>query len=194
MAEISDAALAEYQQAHALLKALHDDSAVSVDFQKLVKRKFPNASTPTLDIVNRANEEAEALKKKADELGGGLSKKIDDFLAAQAKKEEDASVEAFSTQIERIVKDRGYTEDGRKAFLEMMKERSIQNPEDAAVIFESRQPKPAAQPRQFSSRMNFVSPDGKDDESFKRLMDDPDQWMGDELTAAIEETRVANEE
>ena len=50
------------------------------------------------------------------------------------------------------------------------------------------QPKVKAAPKQFSSRMAFVSPDGKDDESFKELMNDPDQWMSDELTAAIAES------
>ena len=34
-------------------------------------------------------------------------------------------------------------------------------------------------------RNAFVSPDGKDDESYKQLMADPEQWMGDQLLNII---------
>lgn len=188
MAEINDSELAELQQARNLLKSLYDDNAVGFKFRKLVKEKYPNASIPELQAVQQAEELGTGLTKRVDEMSAGAMKKIDDFLAARAKEREDADVEKFSQRIDKIAKDRGYTKEGTEKLLGLMKERGIQNPEDAAVIFETTQPKASKTPRQFSSRMAFVSPDGKDDESFKQLMADPDQWMGDQLMTAIAES------
>ncbi len=185
MAEISDAALAELQQAHALLKSLYSDSGVGMDFRKIVKKAFPKASIPELEAVEHTEALGTKLSEKFAEAEKTLTGKIDAFLDARKKEREDADVETFSTRIHAIAKDRGYTEDGTKKLLELMKERGIQDPEDAAIIFESRQPKAPAKPRSFSSRMAFVTPDDKDDEAYKRLMADPEQYMVDELLTAI---------
>ena len=93
-----------------------------------------------------------------------------------------------------MVKERGYTEEGQKKLIELMKTKGIREPEDAAIIFETMQPKVKTAPKQFSSRMAFVSPDGKEDESFKQLMGDTDQWFGDEFANALEELKSQREE
>jgi hypothetical protein len=36
--------------------------------------------------------------------------------------------------------------------------------------------------------MNFLSPEGEGDESFKELMRDPEQWMVDQLMSAVPAT------
>ena len=187
MAEINDAELLELRQAHGLLKALYADGAVGIDFKKLVKRKFPQASIPDLEAVVKVDELGGTLGKKFDELSKGITEKVDGFLNARTKERQDEDVAVFAAKIDKISKDRGYTEEGQKKLLELMKERNIANPEDAAIIFEARQPKTPAKPRAFSSRMAFVSPDGKDDASFKALMDDPEQWMMDEMYTALGE-------
>ena len=185
MAEINDAELGELRQAHALLKSLYADQAVGIDFKKLVKKKFPTASIPDLDAVVKVDELSGTLGKTVEALGKTLNDKIDGFLNARAKEKEDQDVAVFAGKIEKISKERGYTKEGTEKLLEMMKERGIGDPDDAVVIFEARQPKPAPTPRQFSSRMDFVSPSVKDDESFKALMDDPEQWMMDEMTNSL---------
>ena len=184
MPEISDAALAEYQKAHGLMKALYDDSAVGMDFRKIVKAKFPNASMPELDAVKRTEELSSGINKNFEMLGIGLNKKIDGFLEDRRKEQEEIAVNAFSEKIEKLTKERGYTREGQEKLLTLMQERGIHDPEDAAVIFESRQPK-TPKSRQFSSRMNFISPDDKDDEKFKQLMADPEQFMVDEMMTAL---------
>ncbi len=170
MPEISDAALAELQQAHSLLKALHSDSKIGFDFRKMVKQKFPNASIPELEVLG-----------KTEEFGANLEKKLDDFLKAQEKKELDGKVRDFDTRLKKIAKDRGYTEEGEKKLLEIMATTGVQTPEDAVILFEARQPKDSAKPRQFSSRMQFIEKQGKDDADFDNLMNDPEQWMADQL-------------
>lgn len=181
MPEITEAELLEFKQAHALLKALYADSAVGIDFRKIVKKKFPTASIPDLEAVTRTEELGTGIEKKFEELGKGLNEKIDGFLKARDKERQDNDVAAFSAKIEKISKDRGYTEEGTAKLLELMKEHGIGDPDDAVVIFESRQPKRTPKPRQYSSRMNFVMPDDKEDQSFKDLMADPEQWMVDQL-------------
>lgn len=190
MAEISDAALAELTQAHTLLKSLYADQTVGFDFRKIVKKKYPQASIPELDAVVKTEALAGDFEKKFGELGEGLTKKIDAFLDDRKKEREDAEVDRFSERLTRIVKDRGYTKEGEEGLLKVMKECGIHNPEDAAIIFEAGQPKQTTKPRQHTSRMNFVSPEGKDDESFKKLMADPEQWMVDEMYTALAENEA----
>ncbi|MGH7971283.1 MAG: hypothetical protein ACREIC_21400, partial [Limisphaerales bacterium] len=67
----------------------------------------------------------------------------------------------------------------------LMKDRGIQNPEDAAVLFDASQPKAKGKPRSFTTRMPFVSPEGEKDEKFEQLMANPEQFMMDEMTAAL---------
>src|ERR1700757_206012 len=188
MAEISDAALAELQQAHQLLKSLYDDSAVGFDFRKMVKKKFPNASIPELQALEKTEELGTGLEKKFEEMKTAATKKIDDFLEERRKEKEQAQVDAFAERFEKIVKERGYTKEGREKVLQLMKDDGIQNPEHAVLIFEANQPKPDPKPREFSSRMSFISPDDKDDANFKKLMEDPDQFMVDEMLASFDES------
>lgn len=185
MAEISDAALAELTQARNLLKSLYDDAGEGMNFRKLVKKVYPKAAIPELDAIVQVEAAGGELNKKFEEMSKGVSDKIDKFLTDRQKEQEDAQVADYQARFDRIVKDRGYTEDGQKKLIELMKAKGIREPEDAAIIFESTQPKVKAAPKQFSSRMAFVSPDGKEDESFNQLMADPDQWMGDQLMTAI---------
>ena len=189
--ELDEAQYQELAQAHALLKSLYADQTVGFDFRKIVKKKYPSASIPELDAVVKTEALAGDFEKKFGELGETLSNKIDSFLNERKKERENEDVEKFAGRIKRIVKDRGYTQEGEEGLLKTMKERGISNPEDAAIIFEAGQPKAAPKPRHHTSRMNFVSPEGKDDESFKKLMADPEQWMVDEMYAGLAEAGEA---
>jgi len=182
---MSPEAFDENIRARNLLKSLYDDSAVGFDFRKIVKKKYPDASMPELESVQHVENLGTDLNKRFEELATGTTKKIDEFLDARQKEKDEAALRDYQTRFEKVVKDRGYTEDGEKKLLEMMKTKNIRDPEDAAILFESMQPKTPKPARQFSSRMNFVSPDNKDDEGFARLMEDPEQFMVDEMLNAL---------
>src|SRR4029077_19770030 len=111
MAEINDAELAELRQAHTLLKSLYADNAVGFDFRKLVKKKFPSASMPELEAVEKTEQLGEGVKKQLEELGSNLTKKIDGFLEERKKERQEADVNAFSERVRTIVKERGYTKE-----------------------------------------------------------------------------------
>ena len=193
MAEITDAQLAELQQSHALLKSLYADSAVGFDFKKLIKKKYPNAVMPDLDAVVKTEELGTGLTEKFAEIEKTLTGRIDAFLGDRKKERDEQDVNRFADRVNEIKKARGYTDEGVEKLLTTMKERGIQNIDDAVIIFETNQPKPKTTPKSYSTRMDFVSPDGKDDESFKQLMADPEQWMGDQLLSAIHADASAEE-
>lgn len=185
MAEVADNELNELRQAHALLKSMYADAGVGFDFRKLVKKKFPQADIPELTAIEKTTELGTELEKKMAAAETAFSKKIDDFLTARAKEKEDQQVESFAATVQRIAKDRGLTKEGVDKVLELQKETGVRNFEDAVVLFESKQPKAAPKPREFSSRMQFVIPEGKDDASFNKLMSDPEQWMQDEMLSVL---------
>ena len=189
MAEINDAELAELRKLQAFHRSLYDDQAVGMDFRKLIRKKYPQASIPELDALAKAEETGTALEKKVEEMSKGVTEKIDKFLTDRQKEQEDGQVAAYQARFDKIVLERGYTEDGQKKLIELMKGKGIRDPEDAVILFESTLPKEKLSPKQFSSRMQFVSPDGKEDESFKRLMEDPDQWAADEMYASFAESK-----
>lgn len=185
MPDITEAELAELKKAHALLKELYADGSVGMDFRKIVKKKYPDAVIPELDAVNAVEKAGTDFEKKISELSSGVSKKLDEFLAARAKEKEDADVATFEKRVKDIVKERGYTKEGEEGLLKLMKDKGINDPNDAAILFEAGQPKVKAK-RSFSTRMNFVTPENKDDADFKRLMDDPEQFAADALVEAID--------
>ena len=194
MAEINDAELAELRKLQAFHKSLYDDNTVGMKFRKLIREKYPQASIPELDALEAAEKSGSSIEKKFEELSKGATEKIDKFLSDRQKEQDDAAVAAYQARFDKMVKERGYTEEGQKKLIELMKTKGIREPEDAAIIFETMQPKVKTAPKQFSSRMAFVSPDGKEDESFKQLMGDTDQWFGDEFANALEELKSQREE
>ena len=185
MADISDAELAELRKAHNLLLSLHGDAETSIELQKLVNKKFPKAKSAELAAVERIEAAETNIGKKAEESNAEVRKMVQDLIDERKKEKEEAQIESFQARVTRVAEERGYTKEGTDKLLEVMKERGISNPEDAAVIFESRQPKPKPEYKPHSTRMNFISPDSKDDPDFKRLMDDPEQYMVDEMLSAI---------
>ncbi len=194
MAEINDAELAELRKLQAFHKSLYDDNSVGMEFRKLIRKKYPQASIPELDALEAAEKSGSSIEKKFEELSKGATEKIDKFLSDRQKEQDDSAVAAYQARFDKMVKERGYTEEGQKKLIELMKTKGIREPEDAAIIFETMQPKVKTAPKQFSSRMAFVSPDGKEDESFKQLMGDTDQWFGDEFANALEELKSQREE
>lgn len=183
--EIDDKEVENLRRASNLLQALYADPGLSVEFQRIVKKKFPNAQTPTLDVIEAGSKAQSDLKAEIEKLSKDVSGKIDGFLEARKKEQEEAQVNAFADRFGKVVKDRGYTKEGEEKLLAIMKERGIQNPEDAAILFEASQPKETRKPRPFSTRMDFVSASGEKDEALEKLLSDPEQYMMDELTSAL---------
>jgi hypothetical protein len=184
---LTKAQVAELKKANDLLQALHGDAATSLQFKKLVKSKFPNWSDPELDAAEKIAAAREEVSKGASEEITEVKKMLQEIRDERKKEQEDNKVGKFKEKIEEVRQSYGYTEEGMQKVLELMDQRGITDPEDAAIIFEKRQPKQPAEHKPYSSRMAFVQANGKEDQSFKNLMADPDQWMEDEFRNILRE-------
>jgi hypothetical protein len=187
MPEIEDGQLNELKRAAAILKELSADNATGIELKKLMKKKWPTWNDPELAALEEISKAEEKVGKAADEKMSKVEKMVNDLIAERAKEKEEAGVDAFKKRLDKVREDYGYTEEGVSKILEVMKERGITNPEDAAIVFEKNQPAPAAERKPYTTRMQFVRPDGKEDQSFKDLMADPEQWAVDEMFAALRE-------
>jgi hypothetical protein len=187
MAEIDDGQLAEFKRAAAILKELSADNATGIELKKLMKKKWPTWSDPELDALEVVTKAEEKIGKRADDSVAELKTMLQSVIDERKKEKEDSTVEAFKKRLDKVRDDYGYTEEGVNKILEVMKDRGIQNPEDAAIIFEKNQPAPVAEHKPYTTRMAFVRPDGKDDQSYKDLMTDPEQWAVDEMYASLRE-------
>ena len=189
MAELSDEQVAELQKADKLLRALYSDNTTGIALKKLIKQKFPDAVMPELDALKSVEDAEERVAKKANEGVAEVKKMVEDMLADRKKEKEDGRVDDFKKRIAKVVKDRSYTEDGEKKLLEIMQSRNIEDPDDAAIIFEARTPKESVAPRSYSTRWNPIVSEGKDDQDFNNLMADPEQWMMDQMYADIDKAK-----
>jgi hypothetical protein len=187
MADVDDNELSELKRAAAILKELSADGDTGIELKKLMKKKWPKWKDAELEALEQVASAEEKIGKVAEEKMSKVEKMVTDLIAERAKEKEEAGVDAFKRRLDKVREDYGYTEEGVSKILDLMKDRGITNPEDAAIIFEKHQPAPAAEHKPYTTRMNFVRPDGKDDQSFKDLMADPEQWAVDEMFAALRE-------
>lgn len=174
MAEIADADLLSLRQAKELLEQLYQDGETSTELKRLVRKKFPKANIPELDVMDSTAKQLAAMSERLDK------RDADD---AEARKKADEA--AFEQSIDVVVKQRGYTDEGRKKLLDIMQSKKVYDPEIAANEFDRQQPKVAQQPKGYSGRISFLEKQGKDDASFDQLVNDPEGWMIENMTREI---------
>jgi len=157
------------QSARMLLDQLMTNPKTKREIQKLVKTLHPNVVTdeelaePTLAPMRAELDELKAFKKKYEDdiIDGSFNKKFDQL------------------------KQDGWTEDGIEKLKDLMLKRQIPDVDAAAALFERQNPpaKPLA-PAILSNDWNIGD---KDDEKFKRLLDDPDRFGRDEAAKVLTE-------
>ena len=170
--------LALLSAGHKMLESLYADPEKGLEFKRLIKGKFPQASVPDLEAVS-------AVEKLLKPLTERMDKRDED----EKKRAEEGQVRDLQGRFDKVAKDHGLTEDGQKKLLSIMKDRNIGHPEDAIVIFERDIPKPAKGSKPYSSRMSFVASEGEKDTEFTKLMTDPDAFMVDGMVTALNEMK-----
>jgi hypothetical protein len=173
MPMISDEDYRRLTGAHVLLDQLMTSPKTKRDIQKLVKAVHPNVVTdddlaePTIAPLRQELEDLKAFKKKY----------------------EDSQIEnQFSSSFKRL-QDDGWTEDGIEKLKKLMVDRQIPDVDAAAALFEKQNPPARPLPVAVQSRDWNIG--DKDDDKFKRLLDDPDRFARDEAAAVL--TEVAQE-
>ena len=170
---LTDEQYARLNGAHTLLDQLMVSPKTKRDLQKLVKAVHPNVVTddelaePTIAPLRAELEELKSFKKKY----------------------EDSQIEnQFSSAFKRL-QDDGWTEDGVEKLKKLMVDRQIPDVDAAAALFEKQNPPARALPPAVQSRDWSIG--DKDDDKFKRLLDDPDRFARDEAAKVL--TEVAQE-
>ena len=129
MAEIDDGELKALRSAHALMDQLMRDPKTRPYQEKLIKAKFPNVTT---------SEDDPRVQQMR-----GLSKKVDGFLETQERKEIQNRLDAGFAKL----RDKyDYTDEGIEKIKKIMVERKIPDPEDAAAVFQARNPPKQQEP------------------------------------------------
>lgn len=186
---LTKAQFAEIQKAQAVLKELLTDSSTSLDLKRMMKKKHPEWNDPELEAAEKIAAAKAEVGKEATDSVAEVKKMVQDLLDERKKDKDESALNDFKSRVNKVREDYGYTEEGMNKVLEVMKERGITEPEDAAIIFEKRAPKPAPEHKPYTGRMSFVSPSSKDDPNFNKLMNDPEQFMVDEMFASLRESK-----
>lgn len=137
--EVDEEDFLRSQKLRATVERVMSDPDAAVLVEQAIKKIDPNAKTPRLDARKTQTEPVDALRKEMSE-----------FIAAQNKqnsdREEKAQRDALTARVEAgFVKLRqdGYNPEGIKKIEELMEQKGLLDPLDAAIIFERMHP-PAA--------------------------------------------------
>lgn len=174
------------QRAMTLLNKMWDRP----DFQKIAKEVDPTVRTPA-DVAEpfvapiRAELDAERTRTTV------LTDRIDKFIAGQTEMAEDAK---FRSKLGDTQSKYRLTDDGMNDVMALMKERQIADPEAAAALWQSNQPKPkvslgsslspsSMQPSEIMAGSRYGGGAIMSEDSMKLLNTKPLDWM---TAAAIE--------
>ncbi len=180
------------QRAKTLHDTLYSHAEVGADYQRAMKKVYPNTRT-TADI-------AEPYVKPLQEKLEATQKQLDEFIAAQVKAREDgdkASKQAsFDAAWAQTVKDHELTEEGQEALIKHMQTVGIADPEAGALHYFHKNPKPAAPvapssiaPAGWGRDMGILH--DPSDTDAKSLIANPEEWADREAAAVLTDVRRA---
>lgn len=166
---LTDEQYARLNGAHTLLDQLMVSPKTKRDLQKLVKTVHPNVVTDdeaVEPLMAPMREELNALKKWRQD-------------------REDAEIEgSFNSRFSALQKD-GWTEDGIEKLKQLMVKENTPSVDAAVALFEKQNPPARELPPAIQSRDWNIG--DKDDDKFKRLLDDPDRFARDEAAKVLNE-------
>jgi hypothetical protein len=179
-------ALDQMYRAHTLHSTLHADPNVRTHYERLIKHKYPATQT-TDDMAAPYVKRIDETDSRIKALEESLAKEKEENLAARRQSD-------FNGQWDQAVKDHDMTAEGEEALAKFMKDRSLQDPESAALLYFKHNPKPAS-PQDGGGLMPKtwgIGPlPGEDPESSKMLMENPERWADQEAANVINEMRSA---
>ena len=187
MAEISDAELATLQRAKSLLDTLYSDGDMGMDFKRMLKKKFPDARIPELDIVDKERKAIDEKINPIAEENKKLKERLEKWETDQRNKEEEGALKATLSDVQ---KKYGFTEEGMQKVIARMKDKNNPDAESAAAFIKSQEPKPQTikSSNYLPQDMNlFGSSQKSDDESIKALHMDPRKWQDNEIASILNE-------
>jgi hypothetical protein len=187
MVEVDEEQLLRDQNLRKLVEKVMADPEAAVLVEQAVKKIDPNAKTPKLDARKAVVEPVDQLRKE-----------MADFIKAQNEDREKRDAEAKRNDLKAKVeagfaelRARGWMPDGIKKVEELMEQKGLLDPLDAADLYEKRNPPPAPT-TPTGGGWNFPEiPTGADANSYeKALLDSKGQ---NDLIAERQAMEVLNE-
>jgi|SRR5579883_2402352 len=174
--EISDEEFVANQRLRALLNDLYTDESVGVSFKELIKKKYPQARIPELDLLKPQNERMDKIEKSIGEIKELFGKASTDYARERA--------------LSQVREQFGLTDEGMDRVRKVMEEKKISDPEIAAgYVVGTTKPEPAGQSN-LGGSWNFFSADGKEaQEDLAAMVNDPDAWFERQVPKIIGESR-----
>lgn len=185
--EVSKADWDKAQAAFKLLDHLYTSPKVGLKFKHLLKEDDEKRTVPELDIAEQfaapIRNEIEALKKERAEEKAEREK--------EKQEEKDRSeLRSLTDQIDKVVKDRGLTDEGRAGLIKLMQERKVIDPEIAVEAYLAKLPKAKVStpsPNFMPADMDlYGTHDGKDS-PFKPFWDNSTRAFDNEVRKVLEE-------
>lgn len=183
---------AEVAEKHAKSTALLDKLGSGPNRRKLlefVKEAYPDANIPELDAakpiladVDKTREEVAALKKQLAERE-----------EKDALKERERETTDFIRKNRKMLRKRGYDEEGVGSIEKLMQERGLTDYEAAAALYEASQPREEPILPNYDRGWNFTMPDTEaESEAHKMLVSSPrgaKRWQDQQVKKFFQERR-----
>lgn len=184
--EIDESELGVMQKAMGLLTKLNNSQKARKHLERAVKEEFPDVVTDEERTAEIAAPYVEKIKKLEETIESRFS-----ALDAEKKKAADDAADFDLWQrFTALQTKNGYTDDGMQKIAEIMKQRSIADPEAAAALFDRLNPRPPEPaPNNWEpQRWNFTE-DADKSVDVKALYGNPDAWADKEVGKILADVR-----
>lgn len=166
--EVDEAQANAWKAAHNLLDNLMRDPNIRPYQEKLIKHKFPKA------VITEDDPRVKELRQVQAEMRNFKNERETEKIQARL----DAGFERL--------RERDYTPEGIEKIKKLMIERNIPDPEDAAMVFEARNP-PQNQNASLYGPQDWGLGQPTDDEDLKLMWKDEDAWLNREIGKVFSE-------
>jgi len=176
-------------RSEALLQSLLDDPKHGLGIKRAIKEKFPTARTPDVDLLDQVTKPFE---EKLTSVQSALEKVSKDFVDYRQSVQDREAEQDLRTKLDSIRYDFSFNDEGMAAVIDVMKTRNLaHDPEAAALIVQSKQPKP--QPMSVRNSMlgekvdMFGLTNNDMDKKWERLHAKPWDFFDDQVVEVIDE-------
>lgn len=184
--ELTDEEAAAARRAIQLIQAMNNNPQARTHLERSLKEVYPTVQTSEDIAANLAKPYADRIE--------GLEKRIADKEAAEAKAAQDRATSEALARMEssfgRLREHKGLTAEGEEKVKQIMRDRTIPDPEAAFALFESQNPRPSQEqagwvPDQWNYDRDAVA-------DTKGLFENPERWADDMVGQVLLEERRRN--
>lgn len=183
--DASNPTLAVQQRALALLQQIDANPDAKVHLERAIKAAVPGTVTD--------EDRAQQLTAPVLEQVKGIEAKLDEFLTSQKSAAEAAADAAAQRSLDEqfsALRQRGYTDEGIGRIKQLMLDRTIADPEAAALLFDKLNPPPPAEHASYSPQGWDIGAAAANSDDLKLLFTNEDAWEDRKIAETLNEIRL----